>query len=68
MGPSDSTVAQRIAQAVIAFQQRNTGHPPASVTVVLAQDTLVVTPHDALTPAEMALVRSPWAGGNRVES
>ena len=31
----------------------------ASVTVVLSEDTLVITMHDALTPAEKALALSP---------
>jgi uncharacterized protein YbcI len=56
------TVAQQIAQAAIASQQQRTGHAPVAVTVVLSADTLVVTLHDALTPAEKVLVANPeWA-------
>jgi uncharacterized protein YbcI len=66
MARSDSTVAQQIAQAVIAFEQQRTGHAPASVTVVLSEATLVVTLHGALTPAEKALARSP-AGAAQVQ-
>src|SRR5258707_822096 len=62
----DSTVAQQIAQAVSAFEQQRTGHAPRSVTVVLSADTLVVTLHGALSPAEKALARSP-AGAARVQ-
>ncbi len=51
----DPTMAQQVAQAVTAFQQRRTGHPPKAVTVVLSDDTLVVTLHEALSPAEKAL-------------
>ena len=54
-----STVAQQIAQAAIAFQQKRTGHAPISVTVVLGQDTLVITLHGALSPAEQALAKTP---------
>ena len=59
----DPTVAQQIAQAVSVFQQRRTGYPPKAVTVVLSEDTLVVTLHDALSPAEKALAHTP--GGRR---
>lgn len=51
---SKSNVAQRIALAAIAFQQEHTGHAPVSVTVVLGADTLVVTLHGVLSPAERA--------------
>ncbi len=53
-----STMAQRIAEAISAFQKRNAGHTPKAVTVVLSEDTLVVTLHEALTPAEKALAKS----------
>ncbi|MDZ7617554.1 MAG: DUF2294 domain-containing protein, partial [Patescibacteria group bacterium] len=55
----DPTMAQQVAQAVTAFQQRRTGHPPKAVTVVLSDDTLVVTLHEALSPAEKALASTP---------
>ena len=66
MTKSDSTMAEQIAQAVIAFEQQRTGHAPASVTVVLSQDTLVVTLHGSLSPAEKDLARSP-AGAAQVQ-
>jgi uncharacterized protein YbcI len=53
------TMAQQVAQAAIDFQQQRTGYAPKAVTVVLSEDTLVVTLHGALTPAEEALARSP---------
>jgi uncharacterized protein YbcI len=53
------TMAQQVAQAASAFQQQRTGRAPAVVAVVLSGDTLVVTLHDALSPAEKALSRSP---------
>ena len=52
------TVAEQIAEAVSAFQKQSTGHAPKSVTVVLSEDTLVITLHEALTPAEKALASS----------
>ena len=55
----DPTMAQQVAQAVTAFQERRTGYPPKAVTVVLSEDTLVVTLHEALSPAEKALARTP---------
>jgi uncharacterized protein YbcI len=53
------TAAQQVANAARHFQQQRTGHSPTTVTVVLSEDTLVVTLHDALSPAEKALARSP---------
>ena len=53
------TMAQRVAQAVMDFQQQTTGHAPKAVTVVLSQDTLVVALHEALSPAEMDMAKSP---------
>jgi uncharacterized protein YbcI len=55
----DPTMAQQIAQAAMAFQKLRTGHAPESVTVVLSEDTLVVTLHGALSKAEKALAKSP---------
>ena len=55
----DPTMAQQVAQAVSAFQQRQTGYAPKAVTVVLSEDTVVVTLHEALSPAEKALARTP---------
>jgi uncharacterized protein YbcI len=55
----DPTMAEQVAQAVSAFQQRRTGYPPKAVTVVLSEDTLVVTLHEALSPAEKAMARTP---------
>jgi len=51
----DPTMAQQVAQAISVFQEQRTGYPPKAVTVVLSDDTLVVTLHEALSPAEKAL-------------
>jgi uncharacterized protein YbcI len=66
MGQSKLTMAQQVAQAASAFQRERTGHTPKSVTVVLSEDTLVVTLHGALSPAEQVLARSP-AGAAKVQ-
>jgi uncharacterized protein YbcI len=55
----DSSVAQQIAQAASAFEQRRTGHTPKSVAVILSENTLVITLRGALSPAEKALAQSP---------
>jgi uncharacterized protein YbcI len=59
MNDTETAMAQEIAQVAIAYQTERTGHVPASVTVVLSDETLVITLHDALTPAEKALALSP---------
>ncbi|MFI5454808.1 MAG: DUF2294 domain-containing protein [Isosphaerales bacterium] len=63
---TNSSTTQQIAQAAIAFGHRRTGHVPESATVVLSEDTLVVTLHGALSPAEKALARTP-AGAAQVQ-
>ena len=65
MNDSESAMAEQVAQVAIDFQTERTGHAPASITVVLSEDTLVITMHDALTPAEKALALSP-AGAAQV--
>jgi uncharacterized protein YbcI len=52
------STAKQIAQAAIDFERQTTGRVPKSVTVVLSGDTLVITLHGALTPAEKALAMS----------
>jgi uncharacterized protein YbcI len=52
------TMAQQVALAASAFQQQRTGHAPKAVTVVLSGETLVITLHGALSPAEKALAKS----------
>jgi uncharacterized protein YbcI len=61
-----ATMAKQIAQAAMAFEERRTGHAPQSVTVVLSENTLVITLHGALSPAEKALAQSP-AGAAQVQ-
>ena len=66
MKKSNPTMAQQIAQAASVFEQQKTGRVPKSVTVVLSEDTLVITLHGALSPAENALAKSP-AGAAQVQ-
>src|ERR1700690_442302 len=63
---SSTNMAQQIAQAAIAFEQSRTGHTPKSVTVVMSDNTLMITLHGALSPAERALANSP-AGAAQVQ-
>ena len=60
------TMAQQVAEAAAAFEQRRTGHVPKSVTVVLGDETLVITLHGALSPAERALAQTP-EGASKVQ-
>ena len=63
---STLSMAEQIAQAATTFQQARTGHEPKSVSVVLSGDTLVVTLHGALSPAEQAMAQSA-EGAARVQ-
>jgi uncharacterized protein YbcI len=53
------TMAERVAQAASAFHQQRTGQRPRAVCVVLSEGTLVITLHEALSPAEKALAKTP---------
>jgi uncharacterized protein YbcI len=59
MDKVESTKTQQIAEAASAFARRQTGHSPKSVTVMMSEETLVITLHGALSPAEEALAGSP---------
>ena len=59
MNNINSHIEQRLAHVASLLQQQRTGLAPKAVTAVLSEDTLVVTLHDALTPAEKALARTP---------
>lgn len=67
MVPPEPTTARRIARAAVAFEKKRTGHSPQAVTVVLGGDTLVVTLHGALSPAERTLAKSP-AGAKEIQT
>jgi uncharacterized protein YbcI len=53
------TITQQVAQMASDLQQQRTGHAPKTVNVVLSEDTLVVTLHEALSPAEQTVAKTP---------
>ncbi len=59
MDNSKSDMAKQVARAACEFERRRTSNTPKSVTVVLSENTLVITLHGALSPAEQALAKSP---------
>ena len=66
MKESKSQMTQELASVASALQQERTGVAPTAVTVILSENTLVVTLDDALTLAEKALVRTP-TGAEQVQ-
>jgi uncharacterized protein YbcI len=59
MNKANLTMAEQIALVVNDFEEQRTGHRPKSVSVVLSDETLVITLHGALSPAERALAVTP---------
>jgi uncharacterized protein YbcI len=59
MNDHDSDIARELARVASTLQQQRTGLAPKAVSVILSEDTLVVTLNDALTPAEKYLSRTP---------
>ncbi len=53
-----TTVAEKVANATSAFIRRQTGHAPRRVSVSTNGRTLVLTLHEALTPAEKLMART----------
>ena len=66
MDDSNSAMAKQVALAACDFERRRTGNSPKSVTVVLSENTVVITLHGALSPAEQALANSP-AGAAQIQ-
>lgn len=66
MGEIKPAMTQQIGDAVTELQRETTGHAPSTVSVVLSGDTLVVTMHDALSPAEKLLAANP-VGASQVQ-
>jgi len=60
------TKAQQVAKAASEFEKLRTGHPPKSVTVVFSEETLVITLHGVLSPAERALAKTA-AGAQQLQ-
>jgi uncharacterized protein YbcI len=63
MDQTKPSMAQQVAQAASEFHLQRTGLAPAATNVVLSGDTLVVILRGALSPAEMALAKSPGGAG-----
>jgi len=63
---SSSQLSKELAQIALAMQSERTGHTPKAVTVVASEDTVVLTLHEALTPAEKILASSE-SGAAKVE-
>jgi uncharacterized protein YbcI len=66
MDTTKLTMTQQVAQAVMAFQKKTTGHAPKAATVVLSDNTLVIAMHEALSPAEKDMAKSP-SGAAKVQ-
>jgi len=64
--PYSSAVSKELAGIALAMQTERTGHTPKAVTVVASDETVVVTLHEALTPAERILARTE-TGASKVE-
>lgn len=52
-------MAQQIARAAIDFEVQRTGRVPKSISVVVGPESVVITLHEALSPAERTLAQSP---------
>lgn len=63
---TSSSVSKELADIALSMQAERTGHSPKAVTVVASDETVVVTLHEALTPAEKILARTE-AGAAKVE-
>ncbi len=66
MNESGTAVAKELAEIALSMQTTRTSHVPTAVTVVASDETVVVTMHEALTPAEKILARSE-RGASQVE-
>jgi len=59
MDTTTRTITDQVAQMASVLQRQRTGHTPKTVNVVLSNDTLVVTLHEALSPAEQTVAKTP---------
>jgi uncharacterized protein YbcI len=58
--------SKELAEIALSMQSERTGHMPKAVTVVASDETVVLTLHEALTPAEKILARTE-TGAAKVE-
>ena len=63
---STTGLSKELAKIALAMQAERTGHTPKAVTVVASDETVVLTLHEALTPAEKLLARTE-SGAAKVE-
>lgn len=66
MEKTNETMAQQVARAASEYEQKRTGNAPKSVTVVLSEETLVITLHGVLSPAEKLLAKTA-AGAQQLQ-
>jgi uncharacterized protein YbcI len=58
--------SKELAEIAMSMQSERTGHTPKAVTVVASDETVVLTLHEALSPAEKILAKTE-AGAAKVE-
>ena len=63
---ASADLSKELAHLALAMQSERTGHTPKAVTVVATEETVVLTLHEALTPAEKILARTE-SGAAKVE-
>lgn len=63
---TSANFSKELAEIALTMQSERTGHTPKAVTVVASDETVVLTLHEALTPAEKILARTE-EGAAKVE-
>ena len=63
---TSANFSKELAEIALTMQSERTGHTPKAVTVVASDETVVLTLHEALTPAERILARTE-SGAAKVE-
>ena len=63
---TSANFSKELAEIALTMQSERTGHTPKAVTVVASDETVVLTLHEALTPAEKVLARTE-VGAAKVE-
>ena len=63
---TSASFSKELAEIALTMQSERTGHAPKAVTVVASDETVVLTLHEALSPAERILARTE-SGAAKVE-
>jgi uncharacterized protein YbcI len=63
---TSANFSKELAEIALTMQSERTGHAPKAVTVVASDETVVLTLHEALSPAERILARTE-SGAAKVE-